>query len=42
MCSVCGFTETPVAVRMYLEAMMGWKEAEEVEPPEELEEWLVE
>jgi len=33
-CPYCGFTETPVAVRMHLEIMMGWKEAEEVEPPD--------
>ena len=33
-CPYCGFTETPVAVRMHLEVMMGWKQAEEVEPSE--------
>ena len=45
-CPVCEFTESPVAERMHLEAIMGWKRAEEVEPPEPIEdfpeEWPVE
>jgi len=41
-CPVCGFTESPVAERMHLEAIMGFAVTEvEVEPPKGIEEGLV-
>ena len=37
---MCEFTPGPVAVRMRLEAEMGWAQTEEpVEPPEPVEAW---
>jgi hypothetical protein len=36
-CALCGFTESLVAERMHIEAIMGWAATEvEVSPPREL------